>query len=50
MIRVVRPGGMISILEFSEPREGILAPFARFFVGSIVPRLGAIVSGGARDE
>ena len=50
MGRVVKPGGAVSVLEFSEPREGILAPAARFFVNHVVPRLGALASGGAREE
>jgi demethylmenaquinone methyltransferase/2-methoxy-6-polyprenyl-1,4-benzoquinol methylase len=50
MSRVVRPGGVVAVLEFSEPREGPLAPAARFFVNHIVPRLGVLMSRGARDE
>ena len=50
MGRVVKRGGAVSVLEFSEPREGILAPAARFFVNHVVPRLGALASGGAREE
>lgn len=45
MCRVVRPGGAVSILELSEPREGLLAPFARFHVRHVVPRIGALLSG-----
>ena len=48
--RVVKTGGVVSVLEFSEPHEGILAPAARMFVNHVVPRLGALMSGGARDE
>ena len=42
MGRVVKPGGAVGVLEFSEPREGILAPAARFFVNHVLPRLGAV--------
>jgi demethylmenaquinone methyltransferase/2-methoxy-6-polyprenyl-1,4-benzoquinol methylase len=45
MARVTRPGGRIVILELSEPRGGILGPFARFHVHSVVPFLGGLISG-----
>lgn len=43
--RVVRPGGRIAILELSEPRSGIMGPLARFHVHTVVPTLGALLSG-----
>ncbi len=45
MGRVTRQGGRIVILELSEPRGGILGPFARFHVHSVVPWLGGLISG-----
>lgn len=48
MARVTRLGGRIAILELSEPNGGILAPFARFHVHTLVPTLGALLS-GARE-
>jgi len=45
MIRCTRPGGVIAVLELGEPRKGLLAPFARFHVHHVVPRLGAWLSG-----
>jgi demethylmenaquinone methyltransferase/2-methoxy-6-polyprenyl-1,4-benzoquinol methylase len=48
MARVTRPGGRIAILELSEPDGGLLAPFARFHVHTLVPTLGALLS-GARE-
>ena len=45
MARVTRPGGVVSILELGEPRRGLLAPFARFHVHTVVPTLGALLSG-----
>ncbi len=47
MARVVRPGGPVVVLELGEPRKGLLAPFARFHVRHVVPRLGAWLSGDA---
>ncbi len=45
MARVTRPGGRIVILELSEPRRSLIAPFARFHVRTLVPWVGAILSG-----
>jgi demethylmenaquinone methyltransferase / 2-methoxy-6-polyprenyl-1,4-benzoquinol methylase len=45
MARVTRPGGKVAILELSEPRGGILAPLARFHVHTVVPYVGALLSG-----
>ncbi|HEY8943434.1 MAG TPA: bifunctional demethylmenaquinone methyltransferase/2-methoxy-6-polyprenyl-1,4-benzoquinol methylase UbiE [Polyangiaceae bacterium] len=44
MARVTRPGGRIVILELSEP-DGVLGPLARFHVHTVVPALGALLSG-----
>jgi demethylmenaquinone methyltransferase / 2-methoxy-6-polyprenyl-1,4-benzoquinol methylase len=46
--RVTRPGGRVAILELSEPRGGLLGPLARWHVHSVVPWLGALLS-GARE-
>src|SRR5262249_24747787 len=45
MARVTRPGGRVAILELSEPRKGILGPLARFHVHTVVPYVGALLSG-----
>lgn len=45
MARVVRPGGPVVVLELGEPRGGLMAPFARFHVRHVVPRIGALLSG-----
>jgi demethylmenaquinone methyltransferase/2-methoxy-6-polyprenyl-1,4-benzoquinol methylase len=47
MARVTKSGGVISILELSEPRDGFLSPFVKFHVHHVVPWLGAILSGQA---
>jgi demethylmenaquinone methyltransferase/2-methoxy-6-polyprenyl-1,4-benzoquinol methylase len=44
MARVTRPGGRIAILELSEP-SGVLGPVARFHVHTLVPWIGALLSG-----
>jgi demethylmenaquinone methyltransferase/2-methoxy-6-polyprenyl-1,4-benzoquinol methylase len=45
MSRVTRPGGRIAILELSEPRSGLLGAFARFHIHTVVPYVGALLSG-----
>jgi demethylmenaquinone methyltransferase/2-methoxy-6-polyprenyl-1,4-benzoquinol methylase len=48
MARVCRPGGRIAILELSEPGGGVLGALARFHVHTLVPTIGALLS-GARE-
>ena len=45
MARVTKPGARIAVLELSEPRRGILGPLARFHVHTVVPYVGALLSG-----
>ena len=45
MARVTKRGGRVAILELSEPRGGVLGPLARFHVHSVVPAVGALLSG-----
>ncbi|MEO7034853.1 MAG: bifunctional demethylmenaquinone methyltransferase/2-methoxy-6-polyprenyl-1,4-benzoquinol methylase UbiE [Polyangiaceae bacterium] len=45
MARVTRPGGRIAILELSEPRSGVLGALARFHIHTVVPYVGALLSG-----
>ncbi len=46
MVRTVRPGGRVVVLELGEPRgRGPVEAMARFHVHTIVPRLGAWLSG-----
>lgn len=47
MARVTRPGGRVAILELSEPRQGLLGPFARFHIHTVVPWLGGLLSGSS---
>ena len=45
--RVLRRGGELGILEFTEPRNGVLAVLYRFYFTRILPRIGAAISGSS---
>lgn len=48
MARVVRPGGRIVILELAEPTTPVLGSLARWHIHTVVPAIGAALS-GARE-
>jgi demethylmenaquinone methyltransferase / 2-methoxy-6-polyprenyl-1,4-benzoquinol methylase len=45
--RVLRPGGTLAILEFTEPPDGIMGNLYRWYCRRILPRIGGMVSGNA---
>jgi demethylmenaquinone methyltransferase/2-methoxy-6-polyprenyl-1,4-benzoquinol methylase len=45
MLRVLKPGGVAAILEFSQPPNAAFRALYGFFSTSILPRIGGIVSG-----
>jgi demethylmenaquinone methyltransferase/2-methoxy-6-polyprenyl-1,4-benzoquinol methylase len=45
MARVLKQGGEVGILEFSEPARGWAAGFFRFYFSRILPRIGGAISG-----
>jgi demethylmenaquinone methyltransferase / 2-methoxy-6-polyprenyl-1,4-benzoquinol methylase len=45
MRRVLRPGGMAAILEFSQPRSSLFATVYGFYSRRILPLLGAMITG-----
>ena len=47
LYRVLRSGGAVGILEFSEPRGALLGPLYRFYFTRILPRVGGAISGNA---
>jgi demethylmenaquinone methyltransferase/2-methoxy-6-polyprenyl-1,4-benzoquinol methylase len=45
MARVVRPGGRVVVLELADPEPGRFKALARWHIHSVVPTIGAILSG-----
>ena len=43
--RVLKPGGTIAILEFTEPPAGLLGNLYRWYFWEILPRIGGLISG-----
>jgi len=43
--RVLKPGGTIAILEFTEPPEGLLGDLYRWYFRSVLPKIGGMISG-----
>lgn len=47
MVRVLKPGGMVAILEFNVPERGLFAALYRLYFARILPRIGNWMSGEA---
>src|SRR5712664_1428044 len=45
--RVLKPGGTIAILEFTEPPNGLLGNLYRWYFCKVLPKIGGIISGDA---
>ena len=43
--RVLRPGGLLGVLDFGMPRTPVLAPLYRVYFRKILPRIGKLFSG-----
>ncbi|WP_300170763.1 bifunctional demethylmenaquinone methyltransferase/2-methoxy-6-polyprenyl-1,4-benzoquinol methylase UbiE [Duncaniella sp.] len=48
MLRVLRPGGRIVILELSTPASALVRPFYRLYTRGIIPAVGRLVSKDVR--
>jgi demethylmenaquinone methyltransferase/2-methoxy-6-polyprenyl-1,4-benzoquinol methylase len=49
MLRVLRPGGQMLILEFSTLKIPLLDPFYRAYIMNVLPRMGRIVAGDSES-
>jgi len=47
ILRVLKPGGTLGILEFSEPAPGVLGDAYRFYTQKLLPKIGGWISGDA---
>jgi demethylmenaquinone methyltransferase/2-methoxy-6-polyprenyl-1,4-benzoquinol methylase len=45
IMRVLRPGGTVAILEFTEPAAGFLGDVYRWYFRVVLPRIGGMLSG-----
>lgn len=45
ILRVLKPGGTLAILDFAEPRPGVLGDAYRFYTGTVLPKIGGWISG-----
>jgi demethylmenaquinone methyltransferase/2-methoxy-6-polyprenyl-1,4-benzoquinol methylase len=45
LLRVLKPGGRVAVLEFSKPRTPILRSLFRFYFTRLLPLLGGLISG-----
>jgi demethylmenaquinone methyltransferase/2-methoxy-6-polyprenyl-1,4-benzoquinol methylase len=43
--RVLKPGGSVAILEFTEPPDGLWGDFYRWYFSEVLPRIGGLISG-----
>lgn len=48
MLRVLRPGGVVSVLELSTPTGIITAPLYRFYTRVVIPALGRLLTADPR--
>ncbi len=47
ILRVLKPGGTLGILEFTEPAPGIVGDAYRFYCQKVLPKIGGFISGDA---
>jgi demethylmenaquinone methyltransferase/2-methoxy-6-polyprenyl-1,4-benzoquinol methylase len=47
MLRVLKPGGVAAVLEFSQPTNRAFASLYGFFSKHVLPRVGGMISGSS---
>jgi len=47
IFRILKPGGTLGILEFTEPGPGVVGQLYRFYCQKILPKIGGLISGDA---
>ncbi len=47
ILRVLKPGGSVAILEFTEPAPGFVGDSYRFYCQTVLPKIGGWISGDA---
>ena len=45
ILRVLKPGGTLAILEFTEPAPGFIGDAYRFYCQKVLPKIGGLISG-----
>jgi len=45
ILRVLKPGGTLAILEFTEPAPGVIGELYRFYCRKVLPVIGGVISG-----
>jgi demethylmenaquinone methyltransferase/2-methoxy-6-polyprenyl-1,4-benzoquinol methylase len=45
ILRILKPGGTLGILEFAEPAPGLVGQVYRFYCQKILPKVGGLISG-----
>jgi demethylmenaquinone methyltransferase/2-methoxy-6-polyprenyl-1,4-benzoquinol methylase len=45
MHRVLKPGGVLMVLEFGKSQSPVVAPFFKFYSRHVLPRIGGLVTG-----
>ncbi|HUS11398.1 MAG TPA: bifunctional demethylmenaquinone methyltransferase/2-methoxy-6-polyprenyl-1,4-benzoquinol methylase UbiE [Pyrinomonadaceae bacterium] len=45
LLRVLKPGGKVAVLEFSKPKAPVLSSIFKFYFTKLLPKLGGLISG-----
>jgi demethylmenaquinone methyltransferase/2-methoxy-6-polyprenyl-1,4-benzoquinol methylase len=48
MYRLLRPAGLLAVLEFSQPRGRVIGPLYQLYFRHLLPRLGGAISGAGQ--